>query len=200
MCPSCCTRRMAATATHLVEHVFPELLVRQWAVPFPKRLRYFLHSDGFGFTGSQRTSVYPEGRDQGIECRVWPPNGLEKMAFEPPILGTGRQGARRPRDSARRGSRGRRTDRCRFDPARSGFLRFFDSSGEASAVRAVSRRGAVAGHPRQSGPGLRTRGNLARHRRRSGVPSGPGDGCLRRSPHGPVGLRDGPAAAPGLVG
>ena len=91
MCPSCCTRRMAATTTHLVEQVFPELPVRQWAVPFPKRLRYFLHSDGFGFTGSQRTAVYPEGRDQGIECRVWPPNGLEKMAFEPPILGTGRQ-------------------------------------------------------------------------------------------------------------
>jgi hypothetical protein len=40
MCPSCFPRRVAATATYLVEHVFPELPVGQWSVPFPKRLRY----------------------------------------------------------------------------------------------------------------------------------------------------------------
>ena len=65
--------------------------------------------------------------------------------------------ARRPRDSARRGSRGRRADlRRRFDPAGSGLVKFFDSSGEASAVRAVSRHGAVAGQdlPLQMLPGM----------------------------------------------
>jgi hypothetical protein len=45
LCPSCTTRRMAATAAHLVEHVFPKVPVRQWVVSFPRRLRYFLHRD-----------------------------------------------------------------------------------------------------------------------------------------------------------
>jgi len=45
LCPSCTTRRMAATAAHLVEHVFPQVPVRQWVVSFPRRLRYFLHRD-----------------------------------------------------------------------------------------------------------------------------------------------------------
>jgi hypothetical protein len=29
-CPSCCGRRMAETAAHLVDYVFPEVPVRQW--------------------------------------------------------------------------------------------------------------------------------------------------------------------------
>jgi hypothetical protein len=45
VCPSCTTRRMAETAAHLVEHVFPKVPVRQWVITFPKRLRYFLHRD-----------------------------------------------------------------------------------------------------------------------------------------------------------
>jgi hypothetical protein len=45
VCPSCTTRRMAETAAHLVEHVFPQVPVRQWVVSFPRRLRYFLHRD-----------------------------------------------------------------------------------------------------------------------------------------------------------
>ncbi len=46
VCPSCTTRRMAATAAHLVEHVFPQVPVRrQWVVTLPKRLRFFLHRD-----------------------------------------------------------------------------------------------------------------------------------------------------------
>ncbi len=36
---------MAETAAHLVEHVFPQVPVRQWVISFPKRLRYFLHRD-----------------------------------------------------------------------------------------------------------------------------------------------------------
>jgi hypothetical protein len=35
-------RRMAETAAHLVDHVFPPLPVRQWVLAVPKRLRYFL--------------------------------------------------------------------------------------------------------------------------------------------------------------
>ena len=36
---------MVHTAAHLVEHVFPQVPVRQWVISFPKRLRYFLHRD-----------------------------------------------------------------------------------------------------------------------------------------------------------
>ena len=42
VCPSCNTRRMAETAAHLADHVFPRLPVRQWVLSVPKRLRYFL--------------------------------------------------------------------------------------------------------------------------------------------------------------
>lgn len=42
----CNTRRMAETAAHLVDHVFPPLTVRQWVLSVPKRLRYFLQRDG----------------------------------------------------------------------------------------------------------------------------------------------------------
>jgi len=45
ICGSCNARRMAQTAAHLVEHVFPQVPVRQWVISFPKRLRYFLHRD-----------------------------------------------------------------------------------------------------------------------------------------------------------
>ena len=42
VCPSCNSRRMAETAAHLVDHVFPPLPVRQWVLAVPKRLRYFV--------------------------------------------------------------------------------------------------------------------------------------------------------------
>lgn len=45
VCPACMARRMAETAAHLVDHVFPSLPVRQWVISFPKRLRYFLQRD-----------------------------------------------------------------------------------------------------------------------------------------------------------
>ena len=45
ICPSCNTRRMAETAAHLVDEVFPQVPVRQWVLSFPKRLRYFLARD-----------------------------------------------------------------------------------------------------------------------------------------------------------
>ena len=45
VCPSCSTRRMAAAAAHLSDHVFPRLPVRQWVLSVPKRLRYFMQRD-----------------------------------------------------------------------------------------------------------------------------------------------------------
>ncbi len=46
VCPSCNTRRMAETAAHLSDHVFPRLPVRQWVLSVPKRLRYYMQRDG----------------------------------------------------------------------------------------------------------------------------------------------------------
>ena len=44
-CPSCGGRRMADTAAHLVDHVFPEVSVRQWVLSVPFALRYRLAYD-----------------------------------------------------------------------------------------------------------------------------------------------------------
>jgi len=45
LCPSCGGRRMADTAAHLVDHVFPEVPVRQWVLSIPFALRYRLAYD-----------------------------------------------------------------------------------------------------------------------------------------------------------
>lgn len=45
VCPSCTTRRMAETAAHLTEHVFPRLPARQGVLSVPNRLRYFMQRD-----------------------------------------------------------------------------------------------------------------------------------------------------------
>src|SRR5262250_227235 len=41
-CPSCAGRRMAQTATHLVERVIPWVPTRQWVVSVPIPLRYLM--------------------------------------------------------------------------------------------------------------------------------------------------------------
>ncbi len=41
-CPSCGGRRMAERAAHLVDHVFPDVPVRQWVLSVPFRVRYLL--------------------------------------------------------------------------------------------------------------------------------------------------------------
>ena len=41
-CPSCGGRRMAERAAHLVDHVFPDVPVRQWVLTVPPRVRYLL--------------------------------------------------------------------------------------------------------------------------------------------------------------
>jgi len=44
-CPSCGGRRMAETAAHLTDNVFPDVPVRQWVVTFPWRVRFLLARD-----------------------------------------------------------------------------------------------------------------------------------------------------------
>ena len=41
-CPSCGARRMAQTAAHLVDHIIPQVPVRQWVLSLPIPLRYLL--------------------------------------------------------------------------------------------------------------------------------------------------------------
>jgi len=45
LCSSCNARRMAETAAHLIDHLFPPLPVRQQVLSVPKRLRYFLQHE-----------------------------------------------------------------------------------------------------------------------------------------------------------
>jgi hypothetical protein len=45
VCSSCCGRRMADTAAHLVDRVLPEVPVRQWVLTIPFALRYRLACD-----------------------------------------------------------------------------------------------------------------------------------------------------------
>jgi hypothetical protein len=42
VCPSCGGRRMAERAAHLIDHVFPDVPVRQWVLSLPYRMRYQL--------------------------------------------------------------------------------------------------------------------------------------------------------------
>jgi hypothetical protein len=45
-CPSCMGRRMCATAANLIEHVLPEVALRQWVLTFPFAWRRRLAMDG----------------------------------------------------------------------------------------------------------------------------------------------------------
>lgn len=45
ICSSCGGRRMAETAAHLLDHVFPKVGIRQWVVSFPFPIRYLLARD-----------------------------------------------------------------------------------------------------------------------------------------------------------
>jgi hypothetical protein len=44
-CPRCGGRRMAERSAHLIDHVFPDVAVRQWVLSLPHRLRYLLAWD-----------------------------------------------------------------------------------------------------------------------------------------------------------
>jgi len=72
-CASCTTRRMAESAAHLVEHVFPRAPVRQWVVTFPKRLGHFLYG------GIQRA---PSPASHSIRPRPEQPHDCSRSAAE----------------------------------------------------------------------------------------------------------------------
>ncbi|MBU0754637.1 MAG: transposase zinc-binding domain-containing protein [Planctomycetes bacterium] len=44
-CPSCAGRRMSEEAAHLVDHVLPEVPMRQWVLTVPRRVRYLIAFD-----------------------------------------------------------------------------------------------------------------------------------------------------------
>ena len=44
-CSSCCGRRMADTAAHLVDRVLPEIPCRQWVLTLPYTLRFLMAYD-----------------------------------------------------------------------------------------------------------------------------------------------------------
>lgn len=66
VCPSCNTRRMAQTAAHLAEHVLPRLLVRQWVLSLPKRLRDHLQHDREVLNSALR--IFPDAVERHLPC------------------------------------------------------------------------------------------------------------------------------------
>ena len=42
VCPSCAGRRMAEAAAHLVDHVLPEVPIRQWVLSLPHSIRFLI--------------------------------------------------------------------------------------------------------------------------------------------------------------
>ena len=49
-CPLCGRRRMALTAAHLIDHIIPQVPIRQWVLSFPIPLRYLLAASPCLFT------------------------------------------------------------------------------------------------------------------------------------------------------
>ncbi len=45
VCPSCGARRMVDVAAHWVDHVIPDVPVRQWVLSLPHRIRYLVGYD-----------------------------------------------------------------------------------------------------------------------------------------------------------
>ena len=73
LCPSCGGRRMADRAAHFVDHVFPDVPVRQWVLSLPYRIRYQLawnHDACCGvvavFVGAMLGFLRARARDGGV--------------------------------------------------------------------------------------------------------------------------------------
>jgi hypothetical protein len=74
LCPSCGGRRMAERAAHLLDHVLPDVPVRQWVLSLPYRLRYQLawdHDVCRAVVGVLLRAVFrllsDRARDDGVE-------------------------------------------------------------------------------------------------------------------------------------
>jgi len=77
-CCSCAARRMCNGAAHLVDHVLPDVPVRQWvlSVPFELRLLLACRADAFGAITSLFVSeVFRWQRERAIE------DGLTKIRY-----------------------------------------------------------------------------------------------------------------------
>ena len=44
-CPSCCAKRAAEAATHLVDHILPLIAYRQFVITFPTPMRFWLQTN-----------------------------------------------------------------------------------------------------------------------------------------------------------
>jgi Transposase zinc-binding domain len=56
-CPSCSARRMCGTAAHLVDHVLPDVPVRQWVLTVPSEVRRLLALRPEALTAQNRIFV-----------------------------------------------------------------------------------------------------------------------------------------------
>ena len=77
LCPSCCGRRMADTAAHLVDRVIPRVPVRQWVLTLPFALRPMLAFDshlasdvGALFIRTVGAFYEAEARQRGIDAQT----------------------------------------------------------------------------------------------------------------------------------
>ena len=88
ICPSCTTKRMVATAAHLVDAVIPRVPMRQWVLSLPKRLRPALRADPVLATRVLRIFIDSIERrlhdcctaPMAVACQGWP-TGLGKAAL-----------------------------------------------------------------------------------------------------------------------
>jgi hypothetical protein len=79
-CPSCGGRRMAETAAHLVDHVFPEVPVRQWVLSVPFLFRYRLAYNSSPVRDVLQIlvhTIFPSIR-QGMRSRIKPQGALRR--------------------------------------------------------------------------------------------------------------------------
>ena len=75
VCSSCCGRRMADTAAHLVDRVFPRVPVRQWVLSLPHALRYRLAYDSRTLTAVLNVfvrAVFGFLRQRARNCGIEP--------------------------------------------------------------------------------------------------------------------------------
>ncbi len=78
VCPSCGGRRMAERAAHLVDHVVPDVPVRQWVLSLPHRWRYRLawdHDPCRRVTAVFLRAVFRVLRDHARAAGGEPPQG-----------------------------------------------------------------------------------------------------------------------------
>jgi hypothetical protein len=78
-CPSCCGRRMADSAAHLVDRVLPLVPYRQWVVSYPKRLRLAFARDPHA--ASESTTLFLR------EVFRWQRQQARRLGVKKPLVG-----------------------------------------------------------------------------------------------------------------